>query len=172
MQWGTSGRLAVLAVLALAAAPSLAQSPTAPAAQEKAVQKDPKIAVVEQMIEAWNTRNWPLVAQLFAEDGVLHSMMIEPVVGRAAIDARISAMGAGISEITLNIRNIGRIGTAVFIERVDSFTYKGHKGEVPVVGVLEVEDGKVKEWREYYDRAELVAAMGLSQDFHKPAAAE
>jgi limonene-1,2-epoxide hydrolase len=120
------------------------------------------------MITAWNTRNWPLVAELFTEDGVLHSMMIEPVVGRKAIDARISAMGAGISEITLNIKNIGRVGDVVFIERVDSFTYKGHKGEVPVVGVLEVEGDKIKVWREYYDRAELVAAMGLKQDFHQP----
>lgn len=129
---------------------------------------DPKVAVVQNMITAWNTRNWPLVANLFTEDGVLHSMMIEPVVGRKAIDARISAMGAGISEITLNIKNIGRVGDVVFIERVDSFTYNGHKGEVPVVGVLEVEGDKIKVWREYYDRAELVAAMGLRQDFHKP----
>jgi limonene-1,2-epoxide hydrolase len=149
-----------VALIALVAAPA--------SAEEKAMSTDPKIAVVEQMIDAWNTRNWPRVAELFAEDGVLHSMMIEPVVGRKAIDARISAMGANISEITLHIKNIGRIGDAVFIERVDSFTYNGHKGEVPVVGVLEVEGDKVKIWREYYDRAELIAAMGLKQDFHKP----
>ncbi len=150
----------IMATLALLAAPTLAKEPK--------MSTDPKVAVVQNMITAWNTRNWPLVANLFTEDGVLHSMMIEPVVGRKAIDARISAMGAGISEITLNIKNIGRVGDVVFIERVDSFTYNGHKGEVPVVGVLEVEGDKIKVWREYYDRAELVAAMGLKQDFHKP----
>jgi limonene-1,2-epoxide hydrolase len=137
-------------------------------AKEPKMSTDPKVAVVERMIDAWNTRNWPLVAALFTEDGVLHSMMIEPVVGRKAIDARISAMGAGISQITLNIKNIGRVGDVVFVERVDSFTYNGHKGQVPVVGVLEVEGDKIKVWREYYDRAELVAAMGLKEDFHKP----
>nr|WP_310522400.1 nuclear transport factor 2 family protein [Polymorphobacter sp.] len=150
----------IMATLALLAAPTLAKEPK--------MSTDPKVAVVQNMITAWNTRNWPLVANLFTEDGVLHSMMIEPVVGRKAIDARVSAMGAGISEITLNIKNIGRVGDVVFIERVDSFTYNGHKGEVPVVGVLEVEGDKIKVWREYYDRAELVAAMGLRQDFHKP----
>ena len=51
------------------------------------------------------------------------------------------------------------------IERTDEFTYKGHKGKVPVVGVLEVEGDKVSVWREYYDRAELIEAMGLSDDF-------
>lgn len=126
---------------------------------------DPKIAVVESMVEAWNTRNWPRVAALFTEDGVLHSMMADPVVGRAAIGARIAAMGAGVDSITLHIRHIGRIGDAVFIERVDDFVYKGHHGKVPVVGVLEIEGDKVKEWREYYDRAQLTAAMGLAEHF-------
>lgn len=135
---------------------------------QEAPMKDEKIAVVERMIDAWNRRDWQLVGDLFTEDGVLHSMMIEPVVGRAAIAARINAMGAGIERITLKIRNIGRVGDVVMIERVDDFVYKGHAGKVPVVGVLEVQDGKIKEWREYYDRAELIREMGLSKDFHTP----
>lgn len=129
--------------------------------------EDPAIAAVERMIKAWNDCDWTLVGELFTEDGVLHSMMLEPVVGRPAIAARIAALGSGISEITLDIQRMGKLGDAVIIERVDRFTYKGHKGEVPVVGVLTVEDGRIKLWREYYDRAQLVAAMGLSEDFHK-----
>ncbi|MEX6723945.1 SgcJ/EcaC family oxidoreductase [Parapedomonas caeni] len=127
---------------------------------------DAKIAVVQQMIEAWNTRDWVRVGELFTEDGVLHSMMIEPVVGRAAIAQRISALGAGVSEITLDIRNIGRVGDVVFVERVDRFTYNGHKGAVPVVGVIEVRGDRISVWREYYDRAQLLAEMGVSQDIH------
>lgn len=153
----------------VAAAP--AQTTRTQDLQEKKMQTDPKIVVVENMIDAWNTRNWKLVGDLFTEDGVLHSMMIDPVVGRKAISDRISAMGAGISSITLHIRNIGRVGDVVMIERVDDFVYNGHAGKVPVVGVLVVEGDKIKEWREYYDRAELIAAMGLPPEVAKPAAA-
>jgi limonene-1,2-epoxide hydrolase len=149
----------MMAMILLVASPAFAQ--------ERKMSTDPKIAVVEKMIDAWNTRNWQLVGELFAEDGVLHSMMIEPVVGRAAIASRINGMGAGISDITLDIQRIGRVGDAVIIERVDRFTYKGHRGEVPVVGILTVEGEHVQVWREYYDRAQLVAAMGLKEDFHK-----
>ena len=138
--------------------------------QERRVNADPKIVVVQNMIDAWNTRNWQRVGDLFTEDGILHSMMIEPVVGRKTISARISAMGAGISSITLHIRNIGRVGDVVVIERVDEFVYNGHAGKVPVVGVLVVEGDKIKEWREYYDRAELIAAMGLPPEAPRPAA--
>ena len=88
------------------------------------------------------------------------------------ISARISAMGAGISSITLHIRNIGRVGDVVIIERVDEFVYNGHEGKVPVVGVLVVEGDKIKEWREYYDHAQLSSAMGLQSHASKPTSAQ
>ncbi len=133
---------------------------TAAHAKDAPKQPDSKIAVVENMIDAWNKRDWVRVGALFTEDGVLHSMMSEPVVGRKAVSERLTALGAGIQSITLHVRHIGRIGDAVFVERIDEFVYKGHAGKVPVVGVLMVEGDKVKEWREYYDRAQLMTEMG------------
>ncbi|MBC7504365.1 MAG: nuclear transport factor 2 family protein [Sandarakinorhabdus sp.] len=126
---------------------------------------DPK-AVVQKMIDAWDARDWKRVSNLFTDDGVLHSMMLEPIVGKANIGKRIDLLGAGIESITLHIHNMSVTGNTVFIERTDEFVFNGHHGKVPVVGVLEVEGEKIKAWREYYDRAELVAAMGLKQDFH------
>ena len=117
------------------------------------------------MITAWNEKQWSKVGDLFTEDGVLHSMMLDPIVGREPIRERIIGLGEGIEEITLHIHNIGRIGDVVVIERTDEFIYKGHKGKVPVVGILEVEGDKVSVWREYYDRAELIEALGLTADF-------
>jgi limonene-1,2-epoxide hydrolase len=133
---------------------------TAAHAKDAPKPTDSKIAVVEKMIDAWNKRDWARVNAMFTEDGVLHSMMDKPIVGRKEISARLNALGAGIQSITLRIKHIGRIGDAVFVERVDDFVYKGHAGKVPVVGVLLVEGDKVKEWREYYDRAQLVSEMG------------
>lgn len=124
-----------------------------------------KIAVVMDMVDAWNAKDWSRVVDLFATDGVLHSMMVEPIVGRKAIGARISHIGEGIESITLNIKHVGVVDDVVFVERVDEFVYKGHSGKVPVVGVIEIKDGAVKEWREYYDRQELLSAMGLKTDF-------
>jgi limonene-1,2-epoxide hydrolase len=170
-------RTAALSLVALSAAAcavlpgvALADDAIAPDTQAKeSTMTDPKIAVVEKMIDAWNRRDWKMVGDLFAEDGVLHSMMIEPVNGRRAIAERIDALGAGIESITLHIHNIGRIGDVVVIERTDEFVYKGHKGKVPVVGILEVEGDHVKVWREYYDRAELLREMGIKEEFHAPA---
>ena len=134
-------------------------------AKPAAAAHDPPIAVVQDMVQAWNTRNWDRVTDLFAEDGSLYSMMLQPVTGRAAIGARIHQLGSGISQIRLNVKHIGLIDGVVYVERVDEFTYKGHTGAVPVVGAIEVKNGKVQVWREYYDRNQLLRAMGLPADF-------
>lgn len=122
-----------------------------------------KLAVANAMLQAWHELDWERVYALFSPDGVLHSMMSEPVVGRDAIRARLALLAPGIERIDLKVRHIGVIDGRVFVERVDDFVYKGHAGQVPVVGVLEIEGGLVKVWREYYDHAQLRAAMGVAQ---------
>lgn len=124
-----------------------------------------KVALGWEMVEAWNTQNWRKIADMFAPGGVLHSMMVEPVVGREAIYKRVHALADGLESIELKIRNIGVVGEVLFMERTDTFTIRGKYGETPVVGVLEFEGDLIKAWREYYDRAHLLKAMGLVQDF-------
>ena len=124
-----------------------------------------KLALFKEMAQAWADLDWRKVADLFAPDGVLHSMMVEPVVGREAIFRRIEGMSQGLESITLNVGHAGVIDGLVYIERVDEFVFHGKAGSVPVVGVLEYDGDHIKMWREYYDRAHLLHALGLDQDF-------
>ena len=124
-----------------------------------------KLDLAREMFAAWDTLDWDQVVDLFADDGVLHSVMQEPVVGRAAIAERMAILGAKSERLTLHIKALGIIDGRVFAERVDDFDYDGHHGEVPVVGVLRMDGGKVTEWLEYYDRPTLLAGMGITDDF-------
>ena len=67
------------------------------------------------MMQAWHDLDWKRVGDLFTVDGVLHSMMVPPVVGRSAIAARIAHLGSGIERITLDVRNMGVINGVVFM---------------------------------------------------------
>lgn len=124
-----------------------------------------KIAAGCEMAEAWRVLDWRKVADMFTPDGVLHSMMVDPVVGRDAVYKRVSGLGDGLESITLNIRHMGVIDGVLYMERVDEFVIRGKSGSAPVVGVLEFEGPLIKIWREYYDRAHLLKAMGLLEDF-------
>lgn len=148
----------ILSVLAMLLALAMAPAPASAADTDQA-----KLAVAREMIAAWKAADWRKVGDLFAEKGVLRSMMIEPVTGREAIYQRIAALGKGApGGVVLDVAHMGVIDGLVFIERTDRFIYNGKPGSVPVVGVLDIRDGKVQEWREYYDRAELLRAMGVS----------
>jgi limonene-1,2-epoxide hydrolase len=123
---------------------------------------DEQLATVERMIQAWNAQEWERVYESFAQDGVLHSMMTEPVVGREAIKQRLAALVASVPRIELRVVRMGIADGVVFMERVDEYVRGEERAAVPVVGVIEVENGRVKAWREYYDRAQLLQAMGVS----------
>ena len=123
---------------------------------------DEKIALAHRMLTAWDELRWDDVAAMFAEDGVLHSVMKEPVVGRSTIDQHLQPFRENAANVDLQVKSIGVIDGRVFIERVDVFDYAEHHGEVPVVGILSMEDGLITEWLEYYDRATLLAGMGAS----------
>ena len=149
----------ILSVLAVVLAMAATATPAAAADSDQA-----KLAVAREMIAAWKSADWRKVGDLFAEKGVLRSMMIEPVTGRQAIYERIAALGKGApGGVVLDVAHMGVIDGLVFIERTDRFVYNGKSGAVPVVGVLDIRDGKVQEWREYYDRAELMREMGVSE---------
>ncbi|KAA1425524.1 nuclear transport factor 2 family protein [Mumia zhuanghuii] len=124
-----------------------------------------KLDLARRMFDAWDTLDWDLVLALFAEDGVLHSVMQEPVVGHDAIRERLAILGSKAESITLRIKALGVIDGRVFVERVDDFWFDGHHGEVPVVGIMRMAGGRVTEWLEYYDRPTLLAGMGIAEDF-------
>ncbi len=118
-----------------------------------------KLATAQKMVNAWNQLDWEGVYALFAPDAVMHSMMMDPVVGRDAIRERFTRFTPGLERIELQLGRIGIIDGAVMMERVDDFTYKGKHSRVPVAGVLEIDNGLVTEWREYYDHHSLVESM-------------
>ena len=124
-----------------------------------------KAEIFREMAQAWHEQAWRTCADLFAPDGVLHSVMLEPVVGRETIYNRISKLGGAHKQVTLHIHRIGTIGDALVVERTDEIVIDGRRGTCPAVGVLEFEGDKIARWRDYYDRAMLERAAG-----HAPAA--
>ena len=125
-----------------------------------------KIALFREMARAWEAQEWRTCADLFTPDGVLHSVMLDPVVGRETIYQRISKLGGAHKRVTLHLHRIGVIDGALFVQRTDEIVLHGKSGSAPVVGVLEFEGSRISLWREYYDRAQLMRVAGHPPELH------
>lgn len=120
-----------------------------------------KIALFEEMMRAWAAKDATTCANMFTEDGVLHSMMIDPIVGREAIYQRIKGLEAGNKQFHGHILRHGVIGNGTLVtERVDELVIDGVSRSYPVVGLLDFKGDQISMWKDYYDRNQLLRAQG------------
>ncbi len=118
-----------------------------------------KIQTFMTMKEGWERKNWRQCADLMTEDGILHSVMLDPCKGRENIYERIRKTEKPNKSVTLHVRSIGVANGVLFVERNDEITLDGVSHFIPTVGILEFAGGKISHWREYYDRATLLTAI-------------
>jgi limonene-1,2-epoxide hydrolase len=109
--------------------------------------------VIRKFIEAWSRLDPEELAGYFAEDGVYHNMPAGAVSGRANVEKFIRGFTASWTETTWDLLNIACSANVVIAERLDR-TRAGDKSvDLPCVGVFELEAGKIKVWRDYFDLA-------------------
>ncbi len=114
--------------------------------------------VVENFIDAWNRMDWDAVIDALAEDVIYHNIPMEKLEGKQAATAFITGMQPeGVDWETLSI---AASGNKVLTERVDRFDLAGGKKvDLPVMGTFEIENGKIKAWRDYFDLQTFMTQM-------------
>jgi limonene-1,2-epoxide hydrolase len=84
--------------------------------------------------------------------------------GKAASLAFVDGIQAltDIQSISAELRGLAAAGDLVFSERIDHhFDSHGAENLTPqICGVMEVRDGKIVAWRDYFDAGALLAALG------------
>ncbi len=109
--------------------------------------------IIRDFIDAWPRLDVKEIVDYFAEDGVYHNMMLDPVKGREALTGFIGGFVNGWSDVKWELLNISSSGNTVFAERVDRMKVGGKPVALPCCGVFEMEGGKIKVWRDYFDLA-------------------
>ena len=118
-----------------------------------------KIGIFLAMKHAWERKDWQSCAALMAEDGILHSVMLEPCQGRQNFHERIRKTERPNKRVVLHIRSMAVSDGRLFVERSDEIVIDGVSRFVPTVGVIEFQGDHISHWREYYDRATLLDAV-------------
>ena len=116
-------------------------------------------AIVRDFIAAWSRLNVDELVSCFAEDGVYHNMPTRPVKGHEALRAFIAQFLKTWTRTDWDILNIVSKGDVVIAERLDRTVAMGKNVDLPCCGVFEMENGKIKVWRDYFDMATYTRAL-------------
>jgi limonene-1,2-epoxide hydrolase len=107
--------------------------------------------IVRDFIRAWSRLDADELAGFFSEDGVYHNMPGPPAKGRENVRRLIEGFLSTWTQTDWEIRNLASAGDVVIAERVDRTRAGAKAVDLPCTGVFELEGGKIKEWRDYFD---------------------
>jgi limonene-1,2-epoxide hydrolase len=117
--------------------------------------------IIVEFVNAWSRLDAKELSSFFAEDGIYHNIPIEPVEGKKNIEDFINNFSASWADTNWDIIHIISKGDIVITERLDrTQTQSGKSVELPCVGIFELQDGKIKIWRDYFDLGTYLNALG------------
>ena len=109
--------------------------------------------LIRNFIEAWSRLDVDEIVDFFSVDGVYHNMPIDPIKGKADLKNFIGAFLANWTSTNWDVLTLVSNGDVVIAERVDHINVAGTHIDLPCCGVFEIENGKIKVWRDYFDMA-------------------
>ena len=114
--------------------------------------------VVMAFIDAWNQKDWDAIEAAFTDDVVYHNIPMAPLNGKA--EAMQMIRGMQPQSVDWEVLNIAENGNVVLTERVDNFVMADGKAvSLPVMGTMELADGKICAWRDYFDLPTFAGQM-------------
>ena len=119
--------------------------------------------VVDAFVDSWKDKDVDRILSFFHDDAVYTNIPIDPPnQGIEAIRKVIQAfvaMSAAIEWIVHNTSENPETGV-VMNERTDRFKLGDKWVEAKVMGVFELKDGKIRDWRDYFDLAQFQNQLG------------
>ena len=115
--------------------------------------------IVREFIEAWSRLDAAELASYFAEDGCYSNIPAQPVCGRKNIEKMINGFISTWTKTVREVRTLMASGDVVVAERLDKTRTTQGNVDLPCVGIFEMRDGKIREWRNYFDLSTYRDAM-------------
>ena len=117
-------------------------------------------SVVDAFIAAICADDLEQALTMVSDDVVYDNVPIGAVTGPDGIRQALGGFLASATGIDWVVHRQIADGNVVMNERTDRFEMGGSWHDLPVMGVFEVEDGRITLWRDYFDMAPLQALLG------------
>lgn len=117
------------------------------------------IALVEAFFEAFEARDVERALGYMSEDIVYQNVPFPAARGKAAVRRTLEMFGKFMTGFEVKMKNIAARDGVVLTERVDILRGPGIYLDLWVCGTLEVKDGTITLWRDYFDLASAAAKL-------------
>lgn len=108
-------------------------------------------AVVEEFFAAASAFDFDRALDLIDDDCVYQNVPFHTARGKRNISKALRSMEKAMTVFKVENIHIAANDKVVFTERVDTLGGKYFSLEIPLMGVFVVENGKITEWRDYFD---------------------
>jgi len=109
------------------------------------------VQTIKDFIAAWSNLDSDELVGYFSEDGIYYNMPTQPVQGKEQLKQYIRSFISNWTKTNWDTLNIIGEGDVVIAERLDRTEVGDIKVDLPCCGVFEMEEGKIKVWRDYFD---------------------
>jgi limonene-1,2-epoxide hydrolase len=120
--------------------------------------------IVQRFFEDFATLDVDAILEHFTDDAIYHDIPVpnDPAVGKAAIRTKLEYL-APVDHMDFAFAGMVADGHTVMAERVETWHFTtGEEVALPVMCTIEVRDGKIAIWREYWDFQTLMSGLPAS----------
>ena len=121
--------------------------------------------IMRDFMAVVNSNNIDRIMEFFAPDCFFHNVPLEPAKGTEAIREVLMSVLSISTEVEWTVHNIAETAEGhVMTERTDAFAMNGIWVRLLVMGIFELENGKITSWRDYFDANQMVQMMTEEYD--------
>jgi limonene-1,2-epoxide hydrolase len=117
--------------------------------------------IINAYYAAWVRDDLEAVLALCTEDLVAVNVPIGPIHGTQAVRKFLTKFARGMQQKRYAIERIIESGDYATVEGVEHYVKNGKTVSLPYLSSFRFRDGKIAEWRDYFDLQTVLSQLGL-----------
>ncbi len=118
---------------------------------------------------AWVADDLDTVMDYCTDDVVAINIPIGPLRGKPAVRDFFARFGRGVTDKRYDIHRILESADSAVVEGVENYCKNGRQVSLPYMSTFLFRDGRICEWRDYFDLQTVLQQLGLPLDGSPPA---
>lgn len=124
----------------------------------------PHAELIDRYYAAWMRNDIEAVLALCTDDVVAVNVPIGALHGKQAVRDFLLKFGRGMQDKRYDVEMVIESGDSAMVEGVESYVKDGKAVRLPYMSRFRFRDGRIAEWRDYFDLQTVLRHLGLPLD--------